>query len=98
MTQREQKLLWILLAVGAVLVPAALLYFVVLEPYWTYKRELAALEDEVDENEVLIAQRLKDKRQMERWRMLSLPGPDRSAKGDKNAGKGENYSKAELTY
>jgi hypothetical protein len=91
MTQRETKLLRIFLVLAGVLAPAGLLYATVLGPYWNVQRERAELQEEVDGNEKLIAQRLKEKQQLERWRLLSLPGaPGKDGKLD--------TGKAELEY
>lgn len=56
-----------------------LVYVGLVEPYFGYRSALADLEDEIAEKTRLIEQKRKEKRQMERWRMLSLAGAPHEA-------------------
>src|SRR5207244_13281000 len=54
-------------------------YVGVVEPYFRYDSEIAGLENEIDDKRGLIDQKTRERRQMERWRMLSLAGAPNEA-------------------
>jgi hypothetical protein len=79
MTQRERKMMLVLIVLGGVVAPVLLIWVTFLSPYLAGRSELAALEDEITEKDALIAVKLKEKRQVERFRFMSLSGPPNQA-------------------
>src|SRR5262245_27437081 len=85
MTQRERNMMRILIVLGGVVAPALLIWMWLLSPYLTGRSELAALEEEINDKDALIAVKLKEKRQVERFRFMSLSGsPNQAAEQYQN--------------
>src|SRR5262245_60228253 len=68
---------------GALVVGAALLFFFgYVLPAQELQQEIAAAQKDIKEKLDLIAQKTKEKRQMERFRMMSLTGAPHNAEND----------------
>src|SRR5262249_42776782 len=71
--------MWILIVLGGVVAPLLLIWVTFLSPYLAGRSELAALEEEINDKDALIAIKLKEKRQVERFRFMSLSGSPNQA-------------------
>jgi len=87
MTQRERRLALMLFGI-LVLGGGFLAYQMVVRPLGEYGTTIASLEDEVEGAKGQVFKILKDKPQLERWRLMSLP-IDPAHPGDVGLAKGE---------
>ncbi len=74
MTRREQNMLVLLLGVGFVLGAAGLLYGFFLAPSAALDADIAVLNKEIFDKERTLKQLEAEKKQLERFRLMSLPG------------------------
>ena len=75
MTQRERKRMMIVLTAAGIFGAGLVVYLTFLGPFFAGRDELARLEDDNRDKDRLIAVKRKEKQQVERFRFMSLSGP-----------------------
>src|SRR5262249_37558398 len=79
MTQRERQRMKIIAIAAGIFGAGLVIYMTFLGPYLAGQDELARLEEDTHEKDRLIAQKKKERQQVERFRFMSLVGPQNEA-------------------
>ncbi|MCI0740163.1 MAG: hypothetical protein L0Y72_14040 [Gemmataceae bacterium] len=80
MTQREKNLTWILLGIVGVGGGFFLVHQMFVKPMQDYNRQIATLQDEVDQKDLQLRTVKREKLTLEKWKLMSLPAnPDKAS-------------------